>query len=91
MKKEELIQKLQDLPGNPDIAVLDWRKNLHDDIGEGSSSGIYFDIGMELFENEDVSVALISFNNDDYTDDGKMTNAQLFMTPEQYSFWEQPV
>jgi hypothetical protein len=48
VKKSELIQKLESMPGDPEVALFDWRKNVLDDLGVGSSSGIYPDFDIEL-------------------------------------------
>lgn len=48
MKKSELIKKLEAVPGDPDVAIFDHEKNAHDDIGDGSSVGVYSDIQVEM-------------------------------------------
>jgi hypothetical protein len=75
MKKNKLIKKLLDIEGNPEVCIDDWRKNLNDDCGEGSSVGVEPDFTIELIDKDSLPentkpwIAL-SFNNDDYEDDG---------------------
>lgn len=74
MKKEELIEKLQELvPDGAEVVILDHRKNLNDDIGDGSSAGIYKDFNVEHFTKEEVEDGCIPFSclvfdNEDYPD-----------------------
>jgi len=51
MKKSELIKKLEEIPGVPEIAILDWRKHALDDMSEGTGSGIYTDFRIEKIED----------------------------------------
>lgn len=48
MKKSELIAKLQAIPGDPEVAILDLLKNAYLDEGEGAYEGIYNEIGIEV-------------------------------------------
>lgn len=84
MLVEELIQKLQSFPAGTKVCVYDYRKNLGDDIGDGSSAGIYSDFDVELHKLEPdeleyykeqndknwVNWIAIAFANEDYDDDG---------------------
>jgi len=77
MKKEALIAALQALPDGVEVCVFDWRKELHNDPGDGSGckAGIYPDFQIEM-AGEDFKAegspdfALLGFDNDDYDDDG---------------------
>jgi hypothetical protein len=51
MKKSELIKKLEEIPGDPEVAILDWRKHALDDLSEGTGSGIYTDFRIEKIED----------------------------------------
>jgi hypothetical protein len=84
MKKEDLIKELQKLPDGIEICVLDWKKNLGDDDGSGSSEGIYPSFGIGVYELEPdeaefykeqngkdfISFAYLDFENEDYDDNG---------------------
>lgn len=86
MKKEDLINELQKLPDGVEVCVFDWRKNLGDDIGDGSHAGIYSDVEVSMVsmlsddelvfyeENNGIEYrpwASISFNSEDYDDCGR--------------------
>ena len=85
MLVENLLEHLQKIPKGTNVCIYDWRKNLGDDIGEGSSEGIYadFEISMVNLEAEEAEFfkeqhdkeftpwLAISFENVDYNDDGK--------------------
>lgn len=51
MKKSDILKKLNEIPGDPEVAIFDWRKNVLDDLGVGSSSGIYQEFDVELMED----------------------------------------
>lgn len=75
MKKEKLIEELQKLPDGIEICVFDWRKNLNNDCGDGSSIGIYPDFEIELMDKSQIKkgsspFATINIENDDYEEDG---------------------
>lgn len=75
MKKEKLIEELQKLPEGIDVCVCDWRKNLNDDCGEGSSVGIYPDFKVELLDKSEIKdgctpFVVLSIENDDYDEYG---------------------
>lgn len=86
MKKEELIEKLKSLPDGVEVSIMDWRKNLGTDIGDGSSEGIYpnFEIDLislseeesEYFEEQHgkpfVPFIALCFLNEDYDDSGEL-------------------
>ena len=45
MKKEKLIEELSKLPDGLEVYLFDWRKNLADDLGDGSNAGVvHFDV-----------------------------------------------
>jgi len=73
MKKEKLIEELQKLPDNTEVCLFDYKKNMDNDAGDGSSSGIYPDFEVTMLTLEDVAkghdlFAILSFDNDDYDD-----------------------
>lgn len=85
MKVQELIKKLQEFPQDTEVRIFDWRKNLYDDNGDGTASysGIYsFDVSMdklsvdeleyykEMNEKDYKPWVQLSFENEDYSDDG---------------------
>ena len=89
MKIELLIKKLQELQlNNPgiDVAIFDHRKNLGDDIGDGSSLGIYsdFELTIEQLEDDETEYyrdvhdaeykpwCSLAFDNEDYNDKGAL-------------------
>jgi hypothetical protein len=89
MKIELLIKKLQELQiNNPgiDVAIFDHRKNLGDDIGHGSSLGIYSDFEPIINHLEDDEAEYyqdvndveykpwcsLAFDNEDYNDEGDL-------------------
>lgn len=85
MKKEKLIKELQKLPDGVEVCVFDWRKNLGDDSGDGSSAGLYpeFDVEFHQLEGDEAKwykeehgkkykpFISLGFGNDDYDNDGK--------------------
>lgn len=84
MKVEKLIEELQKLPKGTNVAIYDWRRNLHEDSGDGSHAGIYpeFDVSLQKLEGDEAAYykerhdkdfkpwISISFENEDYNDDG---------------------
>ena len=50
MKINELIKVLEKFPQDKLIAVMDWRKSLHHDFGEGTSKGIYTEFEFQEFK-----------------------------------------
>jgi hypothetical protein len=86
MKKEKLIEQLQMLPDGVEVILFDWRKNLSEDSGDGSSAGIYpeFDVELHQLEPDEAEFykeqhdedfkpfAALGFGNDDYDDDGRL-------------------
>lgn len=79
MKKNELIEKLQSIPGNPDVVLFDIGKCLHDsgggqyDSGGGTYSCFDIDPSLEVHrtENEEsIRVIALCFDNPDYDEDG---------------------
>lgn len=85
MKVEDLIKKLQDFPSGTNVCVFDHRKSLARDTGDFNSEGVYsdFDISFETLGKEEteylkdvedidyVPWISISFDNEDYDDEGK--------------------
>ena len=76
MKINELIKVLEKFPQDKLIAVMDWRKSLHHDFGEGTSKGIYTEFEFQEFKETDIlpstkPFVAILIKNDDYTDSGK--------------------
>jgi hypothetical protein len=87
MKIELFIKKLQEIQkDNPGIhvAIMDWRKNLGADIGDGSSEGIYqyIEISLEKLDSVEakyfkerngvnhIPFVALSFQSDDYNENG---------------------
>ena len=76
MKKEELIKQIQEkVPDGAEVVIFDHRKNLSDDWGDGSSSGIYKNFEVHNHSKEEIAdgaipLASLIFNNDDYNEDG---------------------
>jgi hypothetical protein len=79
MTVQDLIAVLRGMPQQLPICILDWRKNLTEWDNDPNNVGIYprFDIEVidpdELPNNDNLFVA-ISFENTDYTYDGKKAN-----------------
>lgn len=87
MLVETIIEQLQKMPTGTEVCLYDWRMNISDDIGDGSSIGIYsnFEISLQTLEaefynnKEDRSLVpwvAISFKNNDYNDDGFKVNTK---------------
>ena len=78
MKKEDLIKKIQEeIPDGSDVVIFDHRKNLNDDIGDGSSAGIYPDFEIHHFTEQEIEDGCIPysaliFDNEDYNDNGAL-------------------
>ena len=71
MKKTEWIKLLENLPGDPEVCVFDWMKNLSDASGGSSRAGIYTDVEIRLesgtdIPNGDEPWISVSFKNTDY-------------------------
>lgn len=72
MRKEELIKQIQEqIPDGTEVVIFDHRKNLADDIGDGSSAGIYKDFDVYHYTQKEVAdgsvpFAVLAFNNEDY-------------------------
>lgn len=63
MKKEELIKKIQEIvPDGAEVVIFDHRKNLNDDVGDGSSVGIYQDFEVEHYTEEEIKDGCIPFS-----------------------------
>lgn len=73
MIKSELIKKLNEIEGDFEVCIFDWRKNLYHADTEPQSNGIHSKFTVEL-EKEDVSEQFISlgFENNDYNKDGTL-------------------
>lgn len=79
MKKEKLIEELQKIPDGIEVCVFDWRKNLNNDCGDGSSVGIYPDFKVELMVDDFIpkgGAPWVGLNveNDDYDENGLFIN-----------------
>jgi len=76
MNVSDLIAELSKLPQDTKVYVFDWRKNISEDSGDGSSAGIYseFEVSLiplsELTEESKEPIVVVSFSNDDYNEDG---------------------
>lgn len=83
MKVSELIKKLQEFPQDMDVKIFDWRKNLSEDYGDGSSAGIYdIEVSVEDLSEDEIKYleevhgrkfkpfVQLSFESDDYSDEG---------------------
>ena len=79
MLKEELIKQIQEkIPDGTEVVIFDHRKNLNDDIGDGSGVGIYKNFEVAHFTKQEIAdgsipFAALIFENNDYTDDGEST------------------
>jgi len=78
MKVEQIIEELQKLPAGIEVCIFDWRRNLSDDNGEGSGEGIHPEFSISMVTEEEIVqssplFAVMTFNNDDYEDDGSRT------------------
>lgn len=72
-----LIKALEKYPKDLKINIFDWKQNLHNDWGEGSSAGIYTEFEIEEFFTESKTPWLsLSFSNDDYTEEGIKREAE---------------
>jgi hypothetical protein len=75
MKKSELIEKLNAIEGDPDVCILDLRKNLMFASDEGTSEGIHEIVDIDHFpivEPDHKEFITLSFHNDDYNEDGTL-------------------
>jgi len=77
MTVREIIGTLSLFPQDRTVALLDIRKNLSGDDGEGSSAGCYGNFNIfEMGENDVPDGAkpwiAIEFENEDYDQDGKL-------------------
>lgn len=54
MKKSELIKQLEAIPGDPEVAILDYLTNANEDAGEGSREGIYKDFQVEMQDEAEI-------------------------------------
>ena len=83
MKVSELIKKLQEFPQELEVRIFDWRKNLSEDLGDGSYAGIYdIDVSMdeltqdekecykEFHNKEFIPFVQLTFESDDYSEEG---------------------
>lgn len=85
MLVENLIEELKKIPKGTNVLILDYKKNLGDDDGDGSSAGIYdFEIDLheltpdelefynERHDTEFKPWVAFAFENPDYDEDGKL-------------------
>ncbi|AZA60790.1 hypothetical protein [Chryseobacterium indoltheticum] len=83
MKKLDLIKKLETIDGNPEVKIFDWRKNLSEDSGNGSSAGVYeLEVAIEVLSDDEkdyykemndrdyIPWIQLSFESEDYSDEG---------------------
>ena len=70
MKVEKLIQELQKMPPNSEVCVFDWRKNIHHADDEPIGKGVEPDFKVEIEDAVPAPFVALSFENDDYNDDG---------------------
>ena len=70
-KVKDLIEKLLTMPQDLSVLVFDWRKSVREASSEPSSAGLYSDISVS-HEEENVTQPFIaiSFDNEDYTNQG---------------------
>ena len=79
MRVSDLIKKLQEFPQDLEVKIFDWRKNLNEDWGDGSSAGIYdIEVSMdnytedekeyykERYDKEFIPWVQLSFESDEY-------------------------
>ena len=55
MLVEKLIEELQKLPAQTNVVIADYEKNLENDMGEGSSEGLYPDFEIEYLNEDEVT------------------------------------
>lgn len=69
MKKNELIEALQAIEGNPEVCILDWKTNLNADSGDGSNEGVHHFVielqGPDDIPNGQEPWVALSFDNPD--------------------------
>jgi hypothetical protein len=77
MVKEALIKLINEvIPDGAEVVIFDHRKNLNDDVGDGSSTGIYQHFDVVYHTKQEIADGCIPFgalyfNNDDYTEEGE--------------------
>jgi hypothetical protein len=49
MLKNDLIEQVRAIPGNPEVCLFDWQRNIKEDSGDGSGCGVYseFDVSLQ--------------------------------------------
>lgn len=72
MKVKDLLTELLKYPNNMEVCIADWRKNLHHADDEPQGNGIEPNFKIELIK-EDINLQFValSFENDDYKEDGQ--------------------
>jgi hypothetical protein len=78
MKKSEIIKKLNQIEGDFEVAIFDWKQNKED--GDLSFRGIYIDFDIELMDNDneeaesqDKKFIAITIDNPDYIEEEIVT------------------
>lgn len=72
MKAQDLIKELQKHP-NAEVCIVDWNKNIFNADDEPQGEGIEPDFKVEYLDDFDgmtVPIIALSFENNDYNDDG---------------------
>lgn len=70
MKKGELLKHIQALPDDLEICVFDHRQNAWNCDADGSPIGIHLKFEIEVIEDADRPFVGLSFDNDDYDENG---------------------
>ena len=76
MKKEDLIAALEKLPNGIEVCILDWKRNVKEDWGDGSGAGIYKsfeveEVGADERTEDSIPFAVLSFDNE-YIEDNEI-------------------
>ena len=78
MNNSELILILNNLPQDAEVCIWDWRKNIFNADDDGNGIGIEPKFTVEyLNENVSTPFIAISFENDDYNDNGEPSEVSL--------------
>lgn len=73
MRKSELIKKLNQIEGDFEVCICDFRKNIHNMDGGGEPNGIGIEPNFTVnLEDKNFTKKFIGleFENDDYNEDG---------------------
>lgn len=63
MKIKDLISTLQNFDPEMEACIFDYKTNLNEDSGDGSSAGIYSEFQVELIEEAKPKFVALSFEN----------------------------